>query len=170
MPKLSKQKFSIYTRNFIFGVEDSLVSTVGLLSGVAIAGIPKPAIVISGVVLIFVEAFSMGAGSFISEHSAEEYAMHRHHFGLAQLIGAVIMFFSYFISGFIPLAPYIFIDVKYAFWASIGASLLAMFLLGIINGKIFKIKKFRHALEIVLIGGIAIAVGALVGRLFKNDF
>lgn len=26
-----------YFRNFIFGVEDSLVSTVGLLSGVAIA-------------------------------------------------------------------------------------------------------------------------------------
>ena len=52
-----------YFRNFIFGVEDSLVSTVGLLSGVAIAGVPSRTILLTGVVLILVEAFSMAAGA-----------------------------------------------------------------------------------------------------------
>ena len=62
-----------YIRNFVFGVEDSLVSTVGLLSGVAIAGVEQKYIFITGLILIFVEAFSMAVGSFLSEESAEKY-------------------------------------------------------------------------------------------------
>ena len=65
-----------YFRNFIFGVEDSLVSTVGLLSGIAIADVPGHTIFLTGVVLIFVEAFSMAAGTFLSEYSAEEDSNH----------------------------------------------------------------------------------------------
>ena len=56
------RKFSaVYIRNFIFGVEDSLVSTAGLLSGIAATGMSRPAILLTGIVLIFVEAFSMAA-------------------------------------------------------------------------------------------------------------
>ena len=61
----------LYMRNLIFGAEDSLVSTVGLLSGIAIGGVPKSAIILTGIVLIFVEAFSMGVGSYLSEYSVE---------------------------------------------------------------------------------------------------
>jgi hypothetical protein len=44
-----------YLRNFIFGVEDSLVSTVGLLAGVAAGGVSSAAILTTGLVLIVVE-------------------------------------------------------------------------------------------------------------------
>src|SRR3989338_4103836 len=50
------QRTIVYIRNLIFGVEDSLVSTVDLLSGVAAAGVPRSVIFLTGVVLIFVEA------------------------------------------------------------------------------------------------------------------
>ena len=69
---MHSKTFILFVRNFIFGAEDSLVSTVGLLAGVASAGIPRKDIIISGVVLIFVEAFSMGVGSFLSERTTEE--------------------------------------------------------------------------------------------------
>ena len=49
---------ALYIRNFVFGVEDSLASTVGLLSGIATAGVNASTIVVTGAVLIFVEAFS----------------------------------------------------------------------------------------------------------------
>ena len=65
-----------YLRNFVFGVEDSLVSTVGLLSGIAIAGMNRESIFATGVVLIFVEAVSMAAGSFLAETSAETVTSH----------------------------------------------------------------------------------------------
>jgi len=60
-------------RNFIFGVEDSLVSTVGLLSGIAAADTSRFTIITTGIVLIFVEAFSMGIGSFLSEETSEQF-------------------------------------------------------------------------------------------------
>src|SRR3989344_7763433 len=92
-----------FLRNFVFGVEDSLVSTVGLLSGIALATVPAKTIFLTGVVLIFVEAFSMAAGTYLSESSAEVYANGTDTPTKPNVLAAVIMFFSYFVSGFIPL-------------------------------------------------------------------
>src|SRR3972149_7189236 len=113
-----KESFAANMRNFIFGVEDSLVSTVGLLSGVSIAGLSKSSIILTGAVLIFVEAFSMGAGSFLSESSAEEYLKEGDSFKKSAGRG-IVMFFSYFLAGFVPLLPYILLEGKTAFWWSI---------------------------------------------------
>ena len=71
MKKIPKDSFAHYFSSFIFGVEDSLVSTVGLLSGVAVAGVNRSGIFVTGVILIFVEAFSMGVGNFLSEDFAK---------------------------------------------------------------------------------------------------
>ena len=162
-----KEKAATYFRNFIYGVEDSLVSTVGLLSGVAVAQATQSTILLTGVVLIFVEAFSMAAGSFLSEKSAEEYmrnigkADHSH-----SRVASFIMFVSYFVSGFIPLAPYIFMEGASAFWSSIVLSLIALFVLGIVSSRISKEDETKSAFRMLIIGGIAIGLGALVGHLF----
>ncbi|MFC1612448.1 VIT1/CCC1 transporter family protein [Patescibacteria group bacterium] len=159
------KNFKLFTRNFIFGVEDGLVSTVGLLSGVAVAGMSKTGILIAGLVLIFVEAFSMGAGSLISEHSSEEYTRKKHPKYLSHMPGALIMLVSYFVAGLIPLFPYLVLDIDCAFWTSIFFSLFALFALGAINAKIFKVRLWQHALEMLIIGGLAIGVGVGIGTL-----
>ncbi len=64
---------SIYVRNIIFGIEDSLVSTVGLLAGIAVGNASIHTILSTGVIYVFVEGFSMAVGSFLSEESAQEY-------------------------------------------------------------------------------------------------
>lgn len=156
-----------YIRNFVFGVEDSLVSTVGLLSGIAVAGTEPKTIILAGIVLISVEAFSMGAGSLLSEHSAKQIALQKEVPIQASYKSAFIMFFSYFFAGFIPLAPYIFLPTSYAFFASIGLSLLALFILGIISGKRADIPPLRPALQMLFIGGAAIALGTFVGFFFS---
>lgn len=154
-----------YFRNFIFGVEDSLVSTVGLLSGIALAETPRSTILTTGVVLIFVEAFSMGAGSFLSEYSVDEYTNKSEKTGKKERISSVIMFFSYFISGFIPLSSYMFFPVTTAFYSSIIFSLVALFILGIIGARICRINVIKNAFRMVLVGGSAIVVGSLAGML-----
>ena len=154
-----------YFRNFIFGVEDSLVSTVGLLSGVAIAGVERETILLTGVVLIFVEAFSMAAGSFLSETSAEEYSTRRSAVSSSSLLAGSVMFASYFVAGFIPLFPYVVIAGELAFPLSIAASVGALFVLGLASGAISKTSLVRGALRMVIVGGIAIAVGVTVGSL-----
>jgi VIT1/CCC1 family predicted Fe2+/Mn2+ transporter len=163
MSQDAKQEFATYIRNFIFGVEDSLVSTVGLLSGVAVAGLPRHDIFLTGIVLIFVEAFSMGAGSYLSESSAEEFTGAKRSLSIQ---GSLIMFFSYFAAGFIPLAPYLIFEVNAAFAFSISLSLLALFMLGLVSSKFFKTQHTtRHGIKMLVIGGLAIAVGIVVGKL-----
>lgn len=155
-----------YIRNFVFGVEDSLVSTVGLLSGVAIAGVPRETIFLTGAVLIFVEAISMAAGSFLSESSAEEFEKKSKVSSSRALIDAVIMFVSYFLSGFVPLAPYIFLQTKEAFVFSNVLSLLALFLLGAVGARLSRMSIWRSGLRMLLVGGLAILVGMMVGNFF----
>lgn len=158
-----KQNMSFFVRNFIFGVEDSLVSTVGLLSGIAVAGVTRREIFLTGVVLVFVEAFSMGVGSFLSEQSVEEYEKHKEVPAHQSMLGALIMFTSYICAGFIPILPYLALEVTRAIYLSIALSLLVLFLLGAISAKFFKIHIIRHGLEMLTVGGIAILVGIAVG-------
>lgn len=160
-----KGPLALYLRNFIFGVEDSLVSTVGLLSGIAAAGVSRGDILVTGIVLIFVEAFSMGVGSFLSEESAAEYVTGVHNLKFT-INGGLVMFFSYFLAGFIPLFPYIFFTAR-AFEFSILFSLLALFMLGIAGSAIFGSHVLKNGLRMLIIGGLAIAVGVLVGVLIK---
>lgn len=165
----TKSKFALYFRNFIFGVEDSLVSTVGLLSGIAIADVDRATIFLSGMVLIFVEGFSMGVGSFLSEQSSEGYIHRVEKSSRRTIIAAIIMFISYFCAGFIPLSPYIIFPVSTAFWTSIGASLLTLFILGAVAARVSKISLLHSALRMFLIGGIAIALGVVVGAIVNSQ-
>ncbi|MCF6276429.1 MAG: VIT1/CCC1 transporter family protein [Candidatus Magasanikbacteria bacterium] len=168
MAKFSRKTYALYVKNFIFGVEDSLVSTIGLISGVAITGVARGTIIITGIILIFVEATSMGIGSLLSEHTAEEYSKKKNTpFGTSIVAGS-IMFVSYFLAGFIPLSPYLFLESMTAFWVSIVFSLVALFVLGVVSGKIFKINKIRKGLEMLLLGGLGVLVGVIVGVIVQN--
>src|SRR3989338_4652242 len=125
---------ALFLRNLIFGVEDGLVSTVGLLSGIAIAGVDRETIFLTGVVLIFVEAFSMAAGSFLSEASVEEMGGGEDDTRGSVTAGAV-MFASYFAAGLVPLLPYLYFDVTSAFSVSVACSVFALFILGYWSGR-----------------------------------
>lgn len=65
-------KISNNIREIIFGVEDGVVSTLGALTGIAIATNNPFTVVISGIVIISVESISMGMGSYLSNQSVHE--------------------------------------------------------------------------------------------------
>ncbi len=164
---LSRKISAIYGRNFIFGAEDGIVSTVGLLSGIAVANVDRSTIFLTGTVLIFVEAFSMAVGCFISEDETEEYMERKKVKPLHSILAAIIMFFSYFIAGLIPLLPYT-IFANSTSVISIIASFIALFLLGAISAKFYKISVIKHSLQMLLMGAAAIAVGIAVGELINR--
>lgn len=164
---MQKKEFILYTRNFIFGSEDSLVSTVGLLTGIVSAGVAQKEVVISGIVLIFVEAFSMSVGSFLSERTTEESYVTYSQKTSRSLPAAVIMFVSYLVCGLIPLFPYLITEGRFAFVASITASLIALFILGLFSAIILKTNVAKSAFRMLIIGGVAIALGTIVGMVVK---
>ena len=164
-PTSTKEK-AVFIRNFVFGVEDSLVSTVGLLAGIAAADVDRATVLLTGSVLIMVEALSMGVGSLLSEEQVEQAAGNKTS-ERRSIGGAITMFISYALSGFVPLAPYAFMTAKTALPFSVGASLLALALLGYVSGTLFSKRPLRSLIRMVLLGGLAIVAGVLVGQLFK---
>ncbi len=154
----------IYVRNIIFGIADSLVSTVGLLAGIDASGSARSTIIMTGVIYAFVESLSMAVGSFLSEEAGEEYERKVEQVSTAPLIAGVVMFFSFVCSSFIPLLPYVLTTSAYALWISIGLSLLTLFIVGIITARISKVSLLRHGVRMVLLGGAAILIGVVVGK------
>lgn len=164
----SKKAVSLYIRNTFFGIEDGIVSTVGLLSGVAAAGIERGTVFLTGTILIIVEAFSMAVGSYISEQSVEEYQRRKEASESWSIKAGLVMFFSYVGAGFIALFPYALFSVQNAFWISIILSLLAIILLGVWQARLARLNIVKHGLKMLFVGGIAIGVGILVGNFLKD--
>lgn len=162
---MSKLSNSTYLRSLIFGFEDSIVSTVGLLSGVALTGVGTKIVLLTGTILIFVEAFSMGAGMYLSESSVEEFEDHKYTDNKISIKAGIITFISYCLAGFIILLPYIFLNTITAFYISIVISFISLACLGILSAKISKIPVFKKVTNMVLVGGIAIIIGIFVGSL-----
>jgi VIT1/CCC1 family predicted Fe2+/Mn2+ transporter len=160
-------KTALYLRTVIFGVTDSLVSTVGLLAGLDVAGAAHNTLALTGIVYAFVEAFSMAVGNYLSEESAEEYALNTEVGGRIAFEGAVIMFVVFVLASFIPIVPYMLWATWYALAASIGFSILALFILGAASGRIAKLPMLPRALRMAILGGAAIVIGAVVGLVLK---
>lgn len=153
-------------RNFVFGVEDALVSTVGLLSGIAVAGVTRDQIVLTGSVLIAVEALSMAVGSFLSEDVAEE-AENKRDGTLIARDGAVVMFFSYILAGILPLIPYLFSTPQTLLY-SISLSGFGLLALGVVSHQLFHIPVVKSTVRILVLGGGAVVVGVLVGQFLST--
>lgn len=153
-------------RNFIFGVEDSLVSTVGLLSGIASANVSRSSIITTGLVLIVVEGLSMGIGSFLTQETTDEIAGSKDDYKKS-VLGGIIMLVSYCLSGLIPLFPYTFLAGSAAVTLSVTSSLIGLFILGFGTSLYFKSPTpHLRGLRMSLMGGIAVAVGMLIGNIF----
>jgi VIT1/CCC1 family predicted Fe2+/Mn2+ transporter len=161
------KNIDLYVRNIVFGVADSLVSTVGLLSGIDASGTSRQIIILTGVVYAFVEAFSMAVGSFLSEQSAEEYDAKGEVPDGKPFAAGVVMFVSFILASFIPIVPYLFAGLTEALWLSIVLSIAALFVVGLVSARIVKVNVLRHAIEMALLGGAAIVIGVVVGKFIK---
>ena len=160
-------KSSLYLRTLVFGITDSLVSMVGLLAGIDIAGVSENQLIVTGIIYAFVEAFSMAIGNFLSEASAEEYESHRPAKGEGATVAAILMFVVYVVSSFIPLGPYFFFAGQQALVLSIAISIVALFVLGLVSAMFARLPIWGRGMRMALLGGAAIFIGAVVGLFFK---
>ena len=59
-------------REFVFGIQDGLISTVGLVAGLQAAGSSRFVILMAGAAAVLSGAFSMAAGAYLSSKSEKE--------------------------------------------------------------------------------------------------
>lgn len=159
------QTNALYLRTIIFGIIDSLVSTVGLLAGIDVAGAPHKTVALTGIVYAFVEAFSMAVGNFLSEESAEEYESKAGVGGRSSLLAGAVMFVSFVVAALIPLLPYTLFADSWALITSVVLSVIALFIVGMVSARVSRLPMLWRGARMALLGGAAIIMGVVIGAI-----
>ncbi len=161
-------------REIVFGLEDSLVSTLGALTGIAVGAGSQYIVILSGLVLIAAEGMSMAAGSYLSDASASQAdaAFHKSRRAEAPrpMRAALVMGVFYFIGGIVPLAPYFFLEVHAAIVPSVVLTAGTLFLVGVWAAGYTGRSRLRSGLEMTAISLAAAGVGFVIGRLVARLF
>ena len=154
-----------YIRTIIFAVEDSLVSTTGLIAGISVGTHNKAVVIVSGIVGIAVEAISMGASQYISDDAIEQAVKDRR--DSQAFKDGLLMLASYFVAGLIPLLPVIFFSYPTSLYFSVFFALIGLVVLGYLKSKVLHTNPIRGAIKVVIVGGLATLLGIAVGMAFK---
>jgi VIT1/CCC1 family predicted Fe2+/Mn2+ transporter len=154
---------ALYLRSIIFGINDSLVSTVGFLAGISVAGVPRGTIALTGIIYALVESFSMAMGDFLSEESAEEYMSKSNVNDRPSVISAIFMFISCVLASLVPLVPYIIFTSATAFFVSICLSVFALFVVGMVSARFSRLPVLWRGIRMASLGGAAIVMGVAIG-------
>lgn len=170
-------------REVIFGLEDGLVSTLGVITGIAEGTHDKYIILLSGLVIIFVESLSMAAGTYLSNKSEKEAhlaenkklslhkILHRKELENRDPIkDSVYMGISYVIGGIIPIIPYLLLPIQAALTVSVVATVTMLFLVGVGKGKLTNTNPLKSGAEMAIVSFSAAIIGFSIGRLVSNIF
>lgn len=153
-------------RQTVFGLEDGIVSTLGVIVGIAAGTNSRRIVIISAFVVVMVESLSMAAGTFLSDRSEMEVEKEKGTKVFRKpLVGSMYMGLSYVIGGFVSILPFFFTDPAPAIIPSIMISILALFIVGFVKGKIADIDPFKSGLEMSLISISAAVLGYVIGKL-----
>ncbi len=152
-----------YLRSGFFGMEDSLVSTTGLVAGIAAGSHNTQIVLLAGLVAVAVEALSMGAGQYLSQKAVDEMDGNT----TSPLGTGLVMMVAYVMAGVIPIIPMALIAYPYGLFTGIACALAALFGAGYVKGKLVHRPAGRSGLEVLVIGGIATILGLSVGLILK---
>lgn len=166
MKKIKSFLHEDYLRSLMFGLQDGIVSTTGVVVGISIGISNKEIIVLAALVAVMVEASSMAAGQYSSEkavHQMDKTGRHTDNL----YIGALIMFIAYLIGGSFSIIPTLIFDQPLARTLAVISAFVGLFIIGYIKGHLVEHKPFRSAIELFIIGSIATIVGVVVGYFLK---
>lgn len=155
-----------YLRSLMFGLQDGLVSTTGVVVGISTGVQNKEIIVLAAFVAVMVEATSMAAGQYSSEkavHQLDKTGKHTDNLYL----GAMIMFFAYILGGLFPIIPTVMFDQPEAQMIAVLSAFAGLFTVGFLKGKLVDHAPLRSAVELFIIGAVATVIGLAVGIYLK---
>lgn len=158
-------------REIVFGLEDSLVSTLGTITGIAVGTQSQYIVILAGLVLIASEATSMAAGSYLStKHASEAENMFHEHNGFEihpepthPLRAALVMGVFYLLGGAVPLMFYFFLPVSEAVIPAIVVTALTLFAVGAWTASFTHTSKFKSGVEMMAVSLAAALIGYMIG-------
>ena len=153
----------------VFGVQDGIVSTFGLVMGVAGAQVSPEAVLIAGIAGAFSGAVSMGAGEYVSVKVQHELLAVqdgtasddnvRPHRAAAANSGLFVLGAAF------PLLPFLLMVGLPAVVTSTALSAVALFATGALLTRLTRVSPIVSGARMLVIGGGAGLLGYLVGSL-----
>jgi VIT1/CCC1 family predicted Fe2+/Mn2+ transporter len=159
----------------VFGVQDGIVSTFGLIMGVAGAQISAEAVVIAGIAGVVSGALSMGAGEYVSVRTQRELleagAQVLDHENVNPFRAAFANAGLFVAGGLVPLTPFLLTSGRPAVISSTIVSALVLYVTGAVLTRLTKRSPWRSGLRMLVIGGgsgllaylVGTALGSIVG-------
>ena len=166
MRKIKEALHEDYLRSLMFGLQDGIVSTTGVVVGISTGISNKEIIILAALVAVTVEASSMAAGQYSSEKAVHQMDKNGKHTD-SLYIGALIMFAAYLVGGAFSIVPTIIFNQPIARILAIASSFAGLFIIGYLKGHIVEHKPLRSAIELLTIGSIATIIGVIVGYFLK---
>lgn len=166
MEKYRKLIHEDYIRSLMFGLQDGIVSTTGVVVGISIGVENKAIVILAAFVAVMVEATSMAAGQYSSEKAVHQMDKTGKHTD-SLIMGALIMFVAYLIGGMFSIIPTVMFDQPLARTIAIISAFSGLFIIGYLKGLFIEGSTIRSAIELFVIGGVATIIGLVVGILLK---
>lgn len=162
-----KSFFTKSLRELVFGLEDGLVSTLGVVTGMASGLEDRKIIILTGILVVFVEALSMSAGTYLS-NKAESELEGKKNILRSSMLGATVMLFSYLFGGLVPVLPYFFVSVTEGIYLSIMMTMTTLFAVGFVKGKVTRTNATTSGFEMMIVSLTAALLGYIIGRIGSN--
>lgn len=161
-------------RAAVFGIQDGIVSTFGLVMGVSGAQFAPEAVLMAGIAGLASGAMSMAAGEYVSVNTQRELlaigADIEDDENVRPARAAAANGGLFVAGGILPLLPFMVTGGSSAVIASIVLSIVALFATGAVLTRLTKRSPLHSGLRMLIIGGGAGVVGFLIGTVFGNVF
>jgi len=88
----------------------------------------------------------------------------------AQVPESLTMGASYLLAAVVPLIAYFFLPVYSAFGVSLGLTFLALVVVGVVKGRLTRMRLLRSIVEVVIVGAVSGLGGYLLGNFLPRLF
>lgn len=147
------------------GIEGGFAISSSVMLGLLFANLDsKLALIVTAVISIVVNGFNSAAVKYTSQHYMDEVDGKEDKQPHNYLAPSIIQFTSYTIISILCVLPVIFIDnTQMGVFITCGATLLVLFIAGVVRGAILESKSLRDGLETTLMGAGIMVVGLVSG-------
>jgi predicted membrane protein (TIGR00267 family) len=161
-------------REIVMGAQDNLTTVLAVMLGVSIGSGRADMVALAGLSAAVAEAVSMG-GVLYSSTRAEAALEARAgtdrtettRARLAPVASGVVTCLAALLGGLVPLAPFVLLPLPAAIYASVAASVVALFVLGSVIGRISGSTWWRDGIRLLLVAGLAALASAAVGAALR---
>lgn len=155
-----------YLRDVVLGANDGVVTTMAIIAASAGAALSPRIALILGVANLVADGFSMGAGNYLSLKSELQQRSVDLALEKPKLHG-VATFLAFALVGAIPLLAYAIPGASSSarFLGAVVLAVIALALIGVWRAPFVNEPRWRSALDVLLIGGVATGAAFAIGRL-----